>query len=133
MRQSGSRSGQVRCAVGVRRPRLGSVSHRAPGIALAFLDAFERGASAPLVRLELARVLRQFLRATDYREACEVVVHHPLLLVESASELLQLAIEEAEQRGDTADKAMLINYLRVLRLARETSVLSADDEAEQEG
>jgi hypothetical protein len=82
--------------------------------------------------MEMARALRQLLRATDYAEACQAVVHNPILLVESASDLLRATIEEAERNGDAADKAMLMNYLKVLVLARETSVLSANGEVDQE-
>ncbi|HLV98938.1 MAG TPA: hypothetical protein VKT82_09700 [Ktedonobacterales bacterium] len=134
MRHSG-RSGQVRsgtgCPAGVRRPRLGSIDHRPSGPALPSLAAFDEGLAAALVRMELARALRQLLRAPDSREACAVVVHNPILLVESATELLRATVEEAERNGDAADKAMLMSYLRVLELARETSVLSANSEADQ--
>jgi hypothetical protein len=101
-------------------------------LALPSLDEFEERCSAALVRMEMARALRQLLRATDYREACAVVVQNPILLVESASELLKAVVEEAERNGAGAEKAMLSNYLKVLELARETSVLSASDEADQE-
>ena len=135
MRQP-DRSGRVRrgtgCSAGSRRPRLGVASHRQPSIELPSIAEFEERLSAALVRMEMARALRQLLRATDYREVCAVVVHNPILLVESASELLKVTIEEAERNGDAADKAMLMNYLKVLELARETSVLNASDEADQE-
>jgi hypothetical protein len=70
------------------------------------------------IKLEMARALRQLLLAPDYREASGVVVRNPILLVESAAELLRATLEEAERRGDTADREMLLGYLRLLEQER---------------
>jgi hypothetical protein len=86
------------------------------------LVALEREPLLIAIKLHLAQALRRFLQAPGYLEACEVAVHHPILLLESASELLRATVEEAERRGDTADQEMLLSYLRVLELARETNV-----------
>lgn len=131
MAQSGRRSrqfqGQAGCSASSRRPRKGSVSHRRTAAVQPTLVALEREPLLIAIKLHLAQALRQFLRAPDYLEACEVVVHHPILLLESASELLRATVEEAERRGDTADKDMLLSYLKVLELARETNVGSVEN------
>jgi hypothetical protein len=84
---------------------------------------FEEHAGALVyLKLELARALRQLLQARDYRTACRIVVNNPILLLESAPELLRATAEEAERRGDSADKEMLLKYLHILELARETAL-----------
>jgi len=48
---------------------LGGISHRKDSMTMPSIVAFEEGFSAALVKMELARALRQLLRAIDYREA----------------------------------------------------------------
>lgn len=136
MAQSGRRSRRFQnkagCSAGSRRPRKGSVSHRRAAVVQPALAALEHEPLLISIKLHLAQALRQFLQAPDYLEACEVVVHNPILLLESAPELLRATVEEAERRGDTADKDMLLSYLKVLELARETNIGSTGDSEEQD-
>ncbi len=126
MRQFGGRSRRFQnkegCSASSGRPRKGSVSHRRGAVVQPALVALECAPLLVFIKLHLAQALRQFLRAPDYLEACEIAVRNPILLLESAPELLRATVEEAERRGDKADKDMLLSYLRVLELARETNI-----------
>ncbi|HEU5370552.1 MAG TPA: hypothetical protein VFU69_18915 [Ktedonobacterales bacterium] len=126
MAQSSRRSRRFQnkagCSASSGRPRKGSVSHRRTAVRQPTPVELECGLLLVSIKLRLAQALRQFLQATDYLEACEVAVHNPILLLESAPELLRATVEEAERRGDEADKDMLLSYLKVLELARETNI-----------
>jgi hypothetical protein len=74
------------------------------------------------VRLEMARALRLFLRTPDYLEACAILACNPILLLESAAELLRATAAEAEIRGAEADREILLGYLEILELARESGI-----------
>ena len=65
------------------------------------------------------RALRKFLAAPDEITACRVLVLHPILVLESASERLMRTIASAEARGDAKNKEMLERHLRIMRLVRE--------------
>lgn len=82
----------------------------------------EYAGAFPSIRLEMARALRQLLRAHDSLALCEVIDHHPILLLESAPELLRATASEAELRGDKKDKEILLRYLAVLELARKGGI-----------
>jgi hypothetical protein len=122
MEQARRRPGdfQVRsgCAASSRRWRLSGSSHRHTGAARPGLVAHVYASLLMEIKLEMARALRQLLQAPDCREASGVVVRNPILLVESASELLRATLEEAERRGDRADRDMLLSYLHILELER---------------
>jgi hypothetical protein len=123
MAQSSRRSRRFQsrtgCPAASGRPRVGGVTHRRTDGVWPSLVELESGGA--LVFIKLQQALRQLLRAPDYLEACKVVVHNPILLLESAPELLRATVEEAERRGNTSDKDMLLSYLKVLELARETN------------
>jgi hypothetical protein len=125
MAQSSRRSRRFQsragCSAASKRPRMGSISHRRADVARPSLVALENGGALVFIKLQLAQALRQLLQAPDYLEACRVVVHNPILLLESAPELLRATVEEAERRGNTSDKDMLLSYLKVLELARVTN------------
>ena len=70
----------------------------------------------------MARALRQFLRAPDYVAASGILAAHPILLLESASELLRATAAEAGIRGTEADRELLMGYLGMLELARKHGV-----------
>jgi len=74
------------------------------------------------MRLEMARALRQLLRAPNSLALCKVLDHYPILLLESAPELLRATASEAELRGDKKDEEILLRYLALLELARKGGI-----------
>ncbi len=74
------------------------------------------------IRLEMARALRLFLRAPDSFAASAILACNPILLLESASELLRATATEAGIRGAESDKEILLAYLGILELARKSGV-----------
>gem|GEM_PF-2103564 len=126
MEQSRGRSGRLlsraTCPAGNKqRPRAQAISHRRIGAGEWIWVAEYAGALAS-VRLEMARALRQLLRAPDYFAACAILACNPILLLESASELLRATAAEAGIRGAESDKEILLGYLSMLELARKSGV-----------
>lgn len=124
MERSRRRSGYVRgragCSASIRRRfHTKGISHRDTGGGARDLLA-EYAGVFPSIRLEMARALRQLLRARDSLALCEVLDHHPILLLESAPELLRATACEAELRGDKKDEEILLRYLALLELARKS-------------
>ncbi len=108
-------------AGGGKRPHARAISHRRVSNGEWIWVAEYAGALAS-IRLEMARALRLFLRAPDSFAASAILACNPILLLESASELLRATATEAGIRGAESDKEILLAYLGILELARKSGV-----------
>jgi hypothetical protein len=108
-----------------------TISHRRAGASPWGWFAEYAGA-LPSVRLEMGKALRQLLRAPDSLAVCNTLMRHPILLLESAPELLRATAAEAERRGDQKDEEILMSYLSVLELARKRGIAALIRDLKQE-
>lgn len=68
--------------------------------------------------LDLASAMYQYLYARDWEETGEVLAKHPILLTQSAIDLLQDIILELQKRGAHDDVVILQSLMVVLELGR---------------
>lgn len=72
----------------------------------------------PEDKLILGLALAQFLFAPDWLVAGALVVRYPILLSQTALDLMGDLVAEAHQRGDEKDALILQQHLEVLKLVR---------------
>jgi hypothetical protein len=79
--------------------------------------SMDRCSTQPEDKLVIGRALAQFLIAPDWQVAVALIVRYPILLSQTALDLLGELVADAHQRGYESDVLILQRHLEVLKLS----------------